>query len=197
MLQKLQRVIADLEKNELITIDNQEIAEPADGDLVAAMKTKYRLADDVLKLWTECNGLSLSWTGVVDDYELKGGIEIRSLEEVLGDWDGRVYFDDTPKDDLKRKFHPFDTYDADLGSGQYTGLLLDGSANPKVLYHDTDLELHDLAPSLSSYLDMFATTRGGLYWQAALVAHRTGGHGDEELLDMLPKLFPGFSMKKL
>ncbi len=196
MIAPLSRLLKELKANDNITIEQEEMGKAAKKAAVAAAK-KHGLSDAALAPWLENDGFSLQWTAEVGDFELKGGIDIPNLETVMGTWKDSFYFDDTPEDDPKRKFRPVDMYDAGYGSGQATGWVVDGSPNPKIVFHDSDLDIHPFATDLAAYLEMVVATRGALYWQQALVATRKRKGVSNEFKKGFPKLFPGFDLKAL
>lgn len=197
MIAQLERLLTELKSNDAIAIERDDFGDPAEPALIAAMKKQHGLSDKALSPWVATDGFSLHWTAAVGDYELKGGIQMPDLERVLGSWKDSFYFDETPANDPKRRFHPIDDYDADFGSGHAAGWLLDGSPDPRVVYHDTDLEIHSLAPDILAYLDLVVATRGGLYWQQALLNVRKRASVSREFQKGFPKLFRGFDLKKL
>lgn len=197
MIERLRTLVAELERTRGIAIDEQDFNDPAEPELLASARKDHGLSSQAVALWAAADGLTIEWTGEAGKEEVKGGIHIPPLETVLGDWHNAVYFDETPADDPKRRFHPFDDYDAGHGSGQFTGWFLDGSANPKVLFHDIELELHPLCNDLASYVELVLATRGALYWQQALLDVRRRKSPSGIFKKAVPKLFAGFDLKAL
>jgi len=81
-----------LEANPKIEVKKFEARPKASAKTLATLAAAKGLSAEMLSLWSEANGIRLSWVAS----GVHGEIELLPIETVLGDWKDTVYFDFTP-----------------------------------------------------------------------------------------------------
>lgn len=125
------------------------------------------------------------------DPDVKGMAKILPLEQIIQDWEGVVYFEDTDADDPIRHFHPVDFFVDEACVGVYVG----ADAGPSLYFFDFSESPYRLDLDMEGYLRMLLLSRGFFYWQDAIRAFRSGEDNpqSERFKKYMPQLFPDFT----
>lgn len=119
-----------------------------------------------------------------------GKIKILPLKEVMGDWEGIVWFKKMPDQDDLKNFRILDFFVDEACVGFY-----DLPDKTEALYY---LYLEDrpvrLGLNLEGYVEMLVMTRGYFYWQTAVIELITGKESKEsrDFKKYMPQLFSDF-----
>lgn len=155
---------------------------------------EMRVPTQLLSFYEHSNGIELDWEMLNSpDPDVLGRVKILSLDEVIQDWNGVVYFDDTELDDPIRTFSPFDFFVDEACVGIY----LEEDFDDSLYLYKFDSEPFRLDLDISGYIELLIAARGFLYWQNAIEALKTEDDNAEaeRFRLFMPQIFPNFSFE--
>ncbi|MBD1848308.1 hypothetical protein H6F89_34170 [Cyanobacteria bacterium FACHB-63] len=144
----------------------------------------------------ELNGLNIEWSIEGEEPDIKGVVKILSLQKILQDWRGVVYFDFTAEQERIRYFHPIDFFIDEACVGAF---LNESSQQDVSLYlYNFEGEPTNLDLDITGYIQMLVASKGFLYWQYAVIEILEGQENpvSERFKEWMPKLFPSFSWQE-
>lgn len=149
----------------------------------------------ILSFYENSNGFELDWEMLSSpDPDILGRVKILSLAEVMRDWKGVVYFEDTELDDPIRNFRPFDFFVDEACVGIY----LEEDFDNSVYLYRFDSDPFRLDLDISGYIELLIAARGFLYWQNVIKSLKTNSDNSEakRFKAFMPHLFPNFSFEE-
>ena len=145
----------------------------------------------------EMNGLYIEWSAKrVKDANVQGLVKIMSIQEILKDWQGIIFFEFTEENDRIRKFHPIDFFIDEACVGAFINEA-DKEDCSLYLYSFGDDPIN-LSLNMMGYIQMLLSSRGFLYWQYAILEIISGQENpsSQRFKKWMPKLFTGFEWEQ-
>ena len=128
--------------------------------------------------------------------KIYGSINILKAEQVLGDWEGRVYFKEHQHYAWMEKFKIVDFFVAEACVG-----FIQSQNNLDYLeyldFGEPDTEPLDL--TFEGYYELMISARGFLYWQRVILHLRKGSGYEHEVnrfKTYMPQIFPDFKWEE-
>ena len=184
----------ELESNPQINLTKWEIKSRSQTVILEEAKARG-VPEKILALYEIMNGFAFNWTNkTYKDNKAKGCAEIITLEGVIQDWQGVIYFDNTDKDDPIRNFHPLDFFINEACVGIY----LAKKRDPSLYLYFFEDQPYGLDIDIEGYLELLRESRGFFCWQNVLRGIRTGRENVEqrEFKEFMPQVFPDFSYEE-
>lgn len=191
----LEELFIELKQNNNIVIKklelNKQPAAYADMDYVKGRKT---VNARFLQFYSECNGITINWQAKEDDNgEIAGKVNLLPFNQAIVNWKGVVYFDDTPENDLIRRFFIIDFFVDEACAGFYAT----AEQKPDMFYYPFEGEPFNLELDINGYSKMLVEAKGFRYWQLAIKELITGSenHNSKIFKQHMPQLFPDFNFE--
>lgn len=196
MLRQFSSLAAELENNRAIEVTKAVFNPPATEEELKSARGRFDLTPAMIDFYGQANGVRIEWERRGEKRLPAGGlaagrINLLPVQEVFGDWEGVIFFDDNRRFEL---LHPLDFFAPEACAA----LRLDGSGNPEVFYHYLGEEMNPLGVDFEGYLELLLRARGFWYWQRAVarpdhVNPRAPMSVEERnFRELMPQLFPDF-----
>lgn len=181
----------ELKVNSSISIKN--IKTPLPLNKREKEKIKSVSPNDIFELHNEMNGLNIEWeANNVKEPDIQGSIKILSVQEILQDWKGTVYFNFTSDDDRIKNFHPIDFFIDEACVGAFMNET--ENKDSSLYLFSFEGKPFNLNLNINGYVQMMVASRGFLYWQYVLIEILEGKENpvSKRFKEWMPKLFPNF-----
>jgi hypothetical protein len=193
--EKLEKLFTELKQNNSIGIKKLELnKQPAADADIEYVKGRKTANTKFLQFYSECNGITIDWQAKKDDSgEVAGKVKLLPFNQAIVNWKGVVYFDDTPEDDLIRRFFIIDFFIDEACSGFYATT----EQSPDIYYYPFEGEPFNLELDINGYVEMLIEAKGFRYWQLALkeLITKSENHNSKIFKTHMPVLFPDFKFK--
>jgi len=189
---RFERLVAELRGNPKIKVVEARINPPATKGDLAAANAAFRLTGPMTEFYRSMDGAVIRWElgeGGPDagGRPVCGAINLIRAREVFGEWGGVLYFE--PGSEYA-DLHPIDLFVPEACAA----LKLDGSADPRVVYHYLGEEESPLGVDFPGYLELLLEAKGFWYWPKTLIAEEGAPSFEAaNFREFMPQLFPDFS----
>jgi hypothetical protein len=195
-VQRFRAMESDLQANPLIKVVLSEFNPPATAEELDEARNQFDLTAAMVDFYGEANGIQIHWERR-EQKEIAGGglatglISLLPVQEVFGDWEDIIYFEDN---DRFKSLYPLDFFVEEACAALY----LDGSKNPAVYYHYCGEEMSPMGVDFAGYLELLLKSRGFWYWHLALtqsedaIANAPMSIEEKNFREIMPQLFPDF-----
>jgi hypothetical protein len=130
-----------------------------------------------------------------EDQKVYGSLNILQPKDILGDWQGVVYFDDAGADNPIRNFKPVDFYSPENCVGYFHD---ENKVDMMYLLTMGENETECLYINFAGYVELLFMSRGFLHWPYVLLGLQ--GKDDlgvtEKFKTYMPELFPTFKWEE-
>lgn len=155
-----------LQNNSAINVVKCKFNPPATKKKLKEAQNNFNLTAAMIDFYSGANGIKIQWERkeqkeIADGGLAAGYINLLPVEQVFGNWEGVIYFDE---DDSFKPLHPLDFFIDEACAALY----LDGSDNPQVYYHYLGEEMSPLGVDFEGYLQLLLKSRGFWYWHKAI-----------------------------
>lgn len=172
------------DKLKVTLISAKSAKEPPSPDLPVNLQNFYKQVTHLQYKWETKEP--------IDGRIIQGSINILPQKEVLDDWQGVTYLEDTPHYDDIEDFKVVDFFD-DLACVGYI------NTKRKVDYMQYlrigSMELDPLDLDFDGYIELMFAARGFSYWPKVIIDLRAGeelGPDSETFKTYMPQIFPNF-----
>lgn len=190
-LSLIDNFINELRENTNLIVANTQTSSPLNNKEKGIVKGV--IPSNTFDFHQEMNGLIIEWKSREETPDVKGLVKILSLEEILRDWEGVIYFDFAPNEDRMKNFYPIDFFVAEACTGAF---LNEANQEDRTLYlHSLGGELTALKLDINGYIQMMVASKGFLYWQYAVreILEKEENPQSQRFKEWIPQLFPDFS----
>ena len=187
---RLSAMISDLERNPRVELLEATVAPPTPP---ADLELALRLADGrfpagVEAFYREVGAVRLTWRHTVPEllnHNLsdQGLINLLSLRQVLGDWEGIVWH--SAQDQEFRAVRPLDRFVPEACAALVP-------PSDSVHYHYLGEELYDTGYSFDAYLERLIASRGFWYWPQTLCRGLEDSTEVTAFRRVMPTVFPDY-----
>lgn len=197
LVQQFHAMAASLKNNPAIYVVSCEFNPPATEEELDEARSTCNLTPAMIDFYSEANGIKIEWERreqkqLPDGGLAAGYINLLPVQDVFGDWEDIIYFDE---DDPYKPLHPLDFFIDEACAALY----LDGSDNPEVYYHYRGEEMSRLGVDFEGYLKLLLKSRGFWYWHLAIAQPEYNNPDvpvspeERNFREILSQLFPDFN----
>lgn len=164
-------------------------------DYSKSRKAAANMPQTLNDFYSELNHLNFEWEtreAINNGSKILGRIKILPAEQVLGSWEGIVYFKNIDHYDYMEKFKIVDFF---IGEACVGFQQTDNNVDYMEYLDLGNLEAQPLSLTFEGYYQLMMMARGFLYWQRVIL-NLNNGSGYEPLVEKfktyMPQLFPDF-----
>jgi hypothetical protein len=190
---EIKTFLESLKTNPKTRVVKAEIGtEPVNIADIEYVRGRGTVHESLLIFYEQINGLLIQWEAdKADDEDMVGRTKILTFNNAITNWEGVVFFNDTPEGSLLRRFFLIDFFVDEAA----VGFFATSEKKPNLFLYQFEGEPFNLKLDINGYIIMLIAAKGFRYWQLVIKSIITGNENSISLKfkKLMPDLFPGFS----